>query len=299
MATFDRAFLKKQYDTLIANGMDPYEYMSADAIMSVMGDAADFSFTPISRTSARTGGSSGSGAKAGTKTGAGTGSTFGSAAAGLGADFATGATGATAGAAAKGKWFKPGGAFDKASGKLKGLYSKISSPELDWTKGSGIQAWGKDIGGMYNVGNALLQGYNAAQGLQGLADVRDAGEDTISNILSGAANSPTIYYDLSPDQRDLLRQLKRGSYSNSADLSDVDLLGALGDTAMGVLGGIPGGIPGMIIGGLGGAANSVIGDLTSASANNNAELEALYRAVLESEQYHNQMRRQRAYAGLY
>jgi hypothetical protein len=96
----------------------------------------------------------------------------------------------------------------------------------------------------------------------------------------------------------MLREVRSGSYDNSTDLSDIDLLGVLGDTGMGVLTGIGGGVPGMIIGGLGGLANSVIGDLGSAKDRSNAELEALYNAVLASEQQHNALKRQRAYAML-
>ena len=106
-------------------------------------------------------------------------------------------------------------------------------------------------------------------------------------------------YDLNSDQRDLLRELQRGDYDNKGDVSDIDLLGVLGDAGMGILTGLPGGLPGAIIGGIGGAANSVIGDLQGGADRDVAELEALYQAVLESEQYHNQMRKQRAYAGLY
>lgn len=199
----------------------------------------------------------------------------------------------------KSKLFKEGGAFDKDSGKLSGMFQNLTNPQFDYTKSEGLQGWGKNLGKMYNVGNLAMQGVNAAQGLQGMSDTRDRASDLMSDAVLSAGNSPTIWYDLNADQRDLLRELQRGDYDNKGDLSDIDLLGVLGDTAMGALTGAPGGVAGAVIGGLGGLANSVIGDLQGGANRDVAELEALYQAVLESEQYHNNMRKQRAYAGLY
>lgn len=212
--------------------------------------------------------------------------------------------------AKKGKFFKPGGAFDKASGGFSEFASNIANPQFDYAwktkvdpatgkKFTGVQGWGKNLGGMYNIANAGIQGVKAAQGLQDMSDTRGNMEDLISDIRIGAGNSPTIMYDLNANQRDLLRELQRGDYDTTVNGDDIDLLGALGDTAMGALTGLPGGLPGAIIGGVGGLANSVIGDLNAGSDRRTAELEALYQAVLESEQYHNNMRKQRAYAGLY
>lgn len=208
-------------------------------------------------------------------------------------------SGKGAGKKPKGRFFKEGGAFDKASGKFSDFASNIANPQFDYTKAEGLQGWGKNLGRMYNIGNLAIQGVNAAQGLQGMSDTRDRASDLMSDAVLSAGNSPTIWYDLNADQRDLLRELQRGDYDNKGDLSDIDLLGVLGDTAMGALTGAPGGITGAVIGGLGGLTNSVIGDLQGGADRDVAELEALYQAVLESEQYHNNMRKQRAYAGLY
>jgi hypothetical protein len=214
-------------------------------------------------------------------------------------------------AATKGRFFKEGGAFDKNNGGGIGNFiSTIGSPELDYNwkpvvdpttgkRTTGLQAWGKNIGGAYNIGNIALQSYKAAQGLGDISDARKASKDVASDIVLSAANSPTIGYDLNADQKRLLRELQRGTYESNLNLGDVDLLGALGGGVKGALSGAPGGLPGVIIGGIGGLTNSVIGDLGDSAARDNAELEALYQAVLESEQYHNQMRKQRAYAGLY
>lgn len=211
----------------------------------------------------------------------------------------------------KGRFFKEGGAFDKNSGGGIGNFiSTIGSPELDYNwkpvvdpttgkRTTGLQAWGKNIGGAYNIGNIALQSYKAAQGLGDISDARKASKDVASDIVLSAANSPTIGYDLNADQKELLRELQRGTYKSNLNLGDVDLLGALGGGVKGALSGAPGGLPGVIIGGIGGLTNSVIGDLGDSAARDNAELEALYQAVLESEQYHNQMRKQRAYSALY
>ena len=208
----------------------------------------------------------------------------------------------------KGKFFKEDGFFDKAGG-FGDVISNIGNPQFDYNwkptagadgkKAVGLQGWGKNLGGVYNVANVGIQGVKAFKGLQDMSDTRDNMEDLISDIRLGAGNSPTIMYDLNASQRDLLRELQRGDYDTTVNGDDVDLLGTLGDTAMGALAGLPGGLPGVIIGGVGGLANSVIGDLTSGQDRRTAELEALYQAVLESEQYHNNMRKQRAYAGLY
>ena len=272
--------MKELYAQLIAQGMDPTQYMTDDAIAAATGGNPATAWSPITKSKAKTSGFSNA-----ANTAANT--------AGIAADIASGA-GKT-----KGKFFKSGGAFDKASGKFSDFASNIANPQFDYTKAEGLQGWGKNLGRMYNIGNLAIQGINAAQGLQGMSDTRDRASDLMSDAILSAGNSPTIWYDLNADQRDLLRELQRGDYDNKGDLSDIDLLGVLGDTAMGALTGAPGGITGAVICGLGGLTNSVIGDLQGGADRDVAELEALYQAILESEQYHNQMRKQRAYAGLY
>lgn len=220
---------------------------------------------------------------------------------------AAGAAGAGAGAMGKAsswfkgagdKVFKPGGFFSKGGG-LGDALSGLANPQLDYDLNNfGLEAYGKNIGKYLTIGNALYQGFNAAQGLQDLSEAGDLSEDTVADILTSAANSPTISYDLTADQLNTLRELKNGVYDDSVGVDDIDLLGMLGDAGMGALMGIGGGIPGIIVGALGGAINSGIGDLNQAQGQSNAELEALYQAVLESERQNNQLRKQRAYASL-
>ncbi len=201
----------------------------------------------------------------------------------------------TAGATPSHKWFKKGGVFD---GGLKEFYDKATSPEFDWTKRKGLEGWGKNLGKYATVGNVLYNGYKGAEALQDLSNKGDSTEKLIAKISAASNNSPTVQYDLSSDQLDLLRDVRGGNYDTGTSLSDVDLLGALGDTGMGVITGIAGGIPGMILGGLGGLANSVLGDLNNTADARNTELEGLYQAILDSEQQYKQSRKQKAYARL-
>lgn len=280
--------LKEQYDQLIALGIDPTEYFTDDAIAAIK---KGIPYSPnTSKAKARFSIAANNAARAAD-------------AADTAADV-VGNAGKT-----RGKFFKEDGFFGKEGG-LGGIISNVGNPQFDYNwkptkgadgkwSGSGIQGWGKNLGGVYNVANLGMQGLNAIQGMQELSDSRDSMDDVISDIILGAGNSPTIMYDLNASQRDLLRELQRGDYDTTVNTDDINLLGALGDTAMGALSGLPGGLPGVIIGGVGGLTNSVIGDLNAGSDRRAAELEALYQAVLESEQYHNNMRKQRAYASLY
>lgn len=203
-------------------------------------------------------------------------------------------TGASTGAstsAQSGGLFAPG--FTE---KLKTGAGGLMSPQFDWNKSSGLQGWGKDLGGYMNIANTAIQGLNAAQGLGDIADAQRSGGDLQSDILVEAMNNPMASYDLSSDQQRLLDKLRNGSYNSEIGLDDVNLLGALGNAGMGALTGAGGGIPGMIIGGLGGLINSGIGDIASAQNRSNAELQALYTALQESNQNYRNMRRQRMMA---
>ena len=184
--------------------------------------------------------------------------------------------------------------FDYSWAPPAGSETDIKSPILN----AGLKGWGLNLGKAYNVGNIAVQGLKAGKGLQDISNARDSMQDLRSDILLGANNSPTIMYDLNADQRDLLRELQRGDY-DTVDSDDFDFLGALGGAAKGALTGLPGGLPGVIIGGVGGLANSVIGDFKEGADRRTAELESLYQAVLDSERSHNEQRKQRAYAGLY
>ena len=210
------------------------------------------------------------------------------------------------------KSFKPAGQSGTGNGPaidLKGLFDKGAGSKFgynfkgvvgdDGKRRVGVQAFGKNLGKAFNIGNAAVQTAKVAKGLSDVSKTRGSSEDLASDIVLSAANSPTIGYDLSADQMKLLRELQNGTYDSKANLGDINLLGALGGAAKGALTGIAGGLPGMIIGGVGGLANSVVGDIKGDADRDSAELEALYQAVQESEQQHNAMRKQRAYNRLY
>ena len=210
---------------------------------------------------------------------------------------------ASAGSTPKGKFFKQGGFFDKDGG-LGGFFNNVANPQFDYhlhkqpNGDVGLQGWGTNLGKYWNIGNTAMQGFNAASGLRNYTNSIDSAEDIASDIVSASYNSPTLQYDLAPEQLRLLRELRAGEDVETADFGDIDLLGLLPDVGMGVLQGLPGGVPGMIIGGVGGLINSGIGDLNNAQARNNAELEALYQAVMDSSRQHSELKKQRAY-GMY
>ena len=199
-----------------------------------------------------------------------------------------------------GSFIKQGGAFDLGSGKLGNLYSKLSNPQFDYSKTSGIQGWGKNLGKGYTIVRGVADAYGSAKNLQNMNKTVDASEDLMRDIKLSAANSPTIMYDINADQRKMLRELQRGTFdADGGGIDDINGLGVLGDAAMGAIKGIPGGYYGIIAGAIGGAAKSATEDMSQGAEASNAELEALYQAVLESEMYHNQMRKQQLYSRLY
>ena len=199
----------------------------------------------------------------------------------------------------KGKFFKEGGAFSEG-GKFGGMFNTLTNPQFDLNDQYQLQGWGKNIGKWSTIGNGIYQGINAAQGLGDLADARDAGQDLVSDIVTASYDNPMLSYDLSSEQMDLLRQLRRGTYDDSVGIEDVDLAGTLGGALKGGLTGFltGGGIPGAIVGAVGGGANAVIDDLGQARNINNAELEALLQALESSRQQQNAMKKQRMYAAL-
>lgn len=185
---------------------------------------------------------------------------------------------------------------DNLGSKFGNGLNGILSPEFDYSMKSGLQGWGRNLGGYATAINGVMQGINAAQGLGNLKDAKTDTDDLSADIVAAAMNNPMVKYDLTPDQMQLLSQLKRGTYDSDVSLDDVNLLGALGNAGMGAVTGIAGGVPGMIVGGIGGLLNSGISDLGNAQSRKNAELEALYAALTESNQNYNNMRKQRMMA---
>lgn len=175
--------------------------------------------------------------------------------------------------------FVPGGTG------LKGAFGKY------WNKSSGIQP--------YNLGKAstaLGVGYNLyniGSGLNKLSDSRSDGSDIASDIVTASYNNPMLQYDLDPEQLKMLRQLRRDSYATEADTGDIDWSDTIGGALKGGIYGLAGGIPGVILGALGGGANAAIDSMNEAQGVTNDELEALYAAIMQSEQEYNALRKQR------
>lgn len=201
--------------------------------------------------------------------------------------------------------FKEGGFFTKGGG-LEGMFGKLSNPQLDYnwkaTVGpngaktpAGLQAFGKNLGGVATGLNTARQAIDIFGNLQDMGDAKDEGDDLMSEILASSYNSPTIQYDLTSDQLDLLRELRNGNYDNSLDLGDVNIGSVLGGAGKGALSGLAGGLPGVILGAIGGAGSSITENLANARDRNNTELESLYQAVLDSEQQNNAAKKQRMY----
>lgn len=171
-----------------------------------------------------------------------------------------------------------------------------SAPMFSWNKGSGLQAFGKNVGKFANFANAGIQGAQAIGNIYDLANEGYETDDILDDIRLAAMNNPYYQYDLTDAELKLLRDINRGRADTSAGLGDVNWLNALGDTAVGVTTGAVGGIPGMIIGGIGGLGNSILGDLSSEQDATNAELEQLLASLEASKRNYKQMRGQRAYA---
>lgn len=184
-----------------------------------------------------------------------------------------------------------GNLFDPALGaNLQG----ILSPKFNYNLQTGLSGWGHNLGGAATALNAGYQGLQAIQGIGNLNDTVESNEDLVSKILS-SSSSPYLQYDLTSDQLDLLTDLKRKGYDDSFDLSSIDLMDLLGGAGQGLLMGIPGGLPGMLTGAIGGGVNAAIGGASESAEADNAELMALYNAVMQSEQQYKNMLRQRAY----
>lgn len=180
----------------------------------------------------------------------------------------------------------------KPQSKLGDWFSKHG---INWNLKNGLslgknnlQSWGIGV-------PAAFQAFDAVKNFESLDDNTAATKDILSDIRSAASGNRMLYYDLSPDQLALLRNINAGNYDNEGDISDVNLSSLLSGGFTGALTGIAGGLPGMVINGLAGAFNAGLGDISQGVAADNAELEALYQAIVASNQEYNDTRRQMAY----
>lgn len=172
---------------------------------------------------------------------------------------------------------------------------KLSDPQLNWTKGTGLKAYGHNIGGLASTAQGLYGAYQIADALSENTKAKNTTEDITSDILTAAAGNPMAAYDLTADQKRLLGELKRGSYEDSSDMGSLDwgagLAGALKGGAAGFLGG---GTTGAIVGALSSGVPAAMRGIASEQERKNAELEALYAALSESDARFRDARRQKA-----
>lgn len=193
-----------------------------------------------------------------------------------------------------------GAGFNLFSPELKAKFSgwgtKLGNPNINWTKGGGVEAFGKSLGGWFNMANAAKQGLDYIGNYDELQDSKAAADEMTSNIVAAALANPAMTYDLSPDQQRLLRQLQRGN-EEEVGLSDIDFKDVLGGgLKSGITGLLTGGIPGAVIGAAGGMLNSGTESMNAEQQRKNAELEALYQSVMMSRQKYNNILQDRAYA---
>ena len=189
------------------------------------------------------------------------------------------------GAAAKAKSVAP----------LKGLFNKAN---YGWSKGSGLKAFGKNVGKAGNIASGVIQGIQAGVGIHNLDKKRDSLDDLTNDIMLSYASNPMAGISLTDEQKRLLRELDKGKYNEKTSFSNY-LPNSVGDVLrpfiQSGIGLATGGVPGAIIGGVGGTVNEGLDNANEAQQQKIAELEALLSALQESEMQYKNMMRANAY----
>lgn len=161
-------------------------------------------------------------------------------------------------------------------------------------KGPGLTAFGLPIGKYANIGNAVMQGVNAAQGISDYSKGQSDINDLVNDIKVSAMGNPLLNSYLTSDQLSLLNKLQRGTYDTGADMDDF-MSGLTSDgltgAVQGAMSGAIGGLPGMAIGAIGGLVNGGIGGLSNANDQTEAELQALLTALQNAEMQYKSMQR--------
>ena len=200
-------------------------------------------------------------------------------------DTATDVAGEGIGAAIKAKSVAP----------LKGLFNKAN---YGWSKGSGLKAFGKNVGKAGNIASGVIQGIQAGVGIHNLDKKRDSLDDLTNDIMLSYASNPMAGISLTDEQKRLLRELDKGKYNEKTSFSNY-LPNSVGDVLrpfiQSGIGLATGGVPGAIIGGVGGTVNEGLDNANEAQQQKIAELEALLSALQESEMQYKNMMRANAY----
>ena len=178
--------------------------------------------------------------------------------------------------------------------RLNKFYTTKIAPNFGWSKGSGIKAFGKNVGKWGNIAGGAIQGIEALGNLQDLNESQSTTDDLIGDILNSANANPLVSSYLTPDQLSLLRQVKRGVLDPETEFGDFlpDDMSDFGDILKDAgLGLAIGGIPGAFIGGIGGAINSGLSGATEDQSQQNAELEMLLQALEDANMQYQSMKR--------
>lgn len=207
------------------------------------------------------------------------------------ADMFTGAGGAGgAGAAPAGG--RIANLFNRAKGYVTAPGNFGYSFRGNGTLKPGLTAFGKSIGPWATAGMGIMQGINAAQGLSGVSRSRQNISDLKNDILTSAASNPLVSNYLTADQKQLLNQIRNGTYASELGDDVVRGIGSsLSDAASGALMGAVGGLPGVLVGGIGGLINGGISGARQGSEQEASRLQALYDALAEAETSYQSMRR--------
>lgn len=186
----------------------------------------------------------------------------------------------------------------EAAIKNKGLKGLFNKQNFGWSKGSGVKAFGKNIGKGANVIGGVVQGAQALNNLSQLDKVNDAGEELQSQVLNSYSSNPMAGLYLTAEQKSLLRDLQHGGIDTNPEFEDF-MPDSLGDIVspllQGGLGFLTGGIPGAVIGGVGGLVNTGLSGATEDAQRRNAELEALLSTLEQAEMEQQQMLRSGAH----
>lgn len=162
----------------------------------------------------------------------------------------------------------------------------------NWNTNGGIQF--ANIGPYANVANAIGQGMSAIGNISKLSRNTQDYNDLQGDVLRAYNSNPLARNFLNSEQLSTIRKLKRGNYKGNYKISN-DVLSSIGsslpNTIMNTLTGFAvGGTPGAVIGGFGSLINSGLKGASNTQNKNNAELEALYQALLDAEQQYNMMK---------
>ena len=196
----------------------------------------------------------------------------------------TSATGAPKGAP---KGATPLGNMDELGAWFKKAATK-ANPQF--SAKSGLKLFGAPLGMVGGGVNAIAQGAGAVDNLKKFNDTKSHTRDLQNDIMVAAMNNPMSTYGLTPDQIRLLGEVRRGKLKGEADVGSFDIGNALKEALIGGGIGLAGGLPMAAVGALAGGVKGGLTGLTEDQERQNAQLEALYHALNQSNARYNAAR---------